>query len=81
MATGIDTNIPVASDGAGDQKIRQWQFIVQQPDGTIATVNAQVVGVIDEKGRPIDLVDADWKDAVLQRLDTLAELLAELTSG
>lgn len=73
--------VPIGSDGAGDQKVRNLQFVVLQPDGTLAIVKQQVIAVADQNGMPVDFLDAEFKGAMLDRLDLMVELLQQLISN
>lgn len=69
----VDTYVPVGTDGAGDKKIRNLQIDILQPDGTVATVQMQVVAISDRDGRAFDL-NADRTAALLVQI--LEELKA-----
>jgi acyl-CoA thioesterase FadM len=73
---GADAFVQVATDGTG-KKIRNIAVEAVQADGTIAVVYQQVVAIYDEKGRPVELIDHEWKAAVLDRLDTLITIACE----
>jgi hypothetical protein len=61
-----DSYIQVATDGSG-KKVRNLQLDVLQPDGTVATVQMQVVAIADERGRPV----ADQQSDILAALGRL----------
>lgn len=71
--------VQVAPDGSG-KKIRNLQLDVVQPDGTTATVQMQVVNMVDENGQqynfgaPLDVADND----VRQLLHRVVELLEQI---
>jgi len=75
--SGENGVIQVALDGAG-KRTRQVKIDVLQADGTVVTTYQQVVTLFDDAGEPVNLDDRTWKMAVLERLDTIAELLGLL---
>lgn len=48
-----DSFVQVAPDSTG-KKVRNLQMDVLQPDGTVATVQMQVISVVDMEGRAVD---------------------------
>lgn len=69
-----DTFTQVAPNSSGN-KIRNLSLDVLQADGTISNVQMQVVIIADEYGHPLDVVDAEWKANMLDRLDDIVNLL------
>lgn len=68
---GQDTYVGVAPDGTG-KKIRNLSMQVQQADGTISTVQVQVVSMVDEDGNAVRFTtDLDVQQ---QNLDELRAL-------
>ena len=74
-----ETYTQVAPNSSGN-KIRNFSAEVLQPDGTIATVQMQVVSLVDAEGRSLDLVDNEWKQGMLDKLDQIVEQLMLITS-
>jgi hypothetical protein len=65
MAEGF---VQVAPDGGG-KKIRNVQVLVQQPDGSLATVYMQAVAILDEDGNAVRF--SDGLDLQQHQLDEL----------
>lgn len=71
----------VAANGVGN-KIRNLSLDVLQPDGTIATVQMQVVSIVDADGRTIDfgaIETANLLRSMLRELTTLRKMYGRAT--
>ena len=80
MPTSTNGFVQVAPDGAGKRIANVQLLDVVQPDGTVVQVYAQCVVPVDASGNPIEFVDDDYKAAVLDRLDTIAQLLSQIVA-
>jgi hypothetical protein len=70
--------VPIASDGAGDKKLRALLGYVLQSDGSMLPVYSQVVALTDSNGNVIDLSEAatvNYQEAIVERLDTIICLM------
>jgi hypothetical protein len=75
-----ESYIQVAPDGSG-KKVRNLQLDVLQPDGTMATVQMQVVSIVDEHGQlfavsnsfPVE--DNEIREALAHIEDVLEQIL------
>lgn len=71
----------VAADGVGN-KIRNLSMEVIQDDGTTATVQMQVVSIVDRDGREVDLAGDGTNDllrALLREMTTLRKMYGRAT--
>lgn len=75
----VESFVQVAPDSVG-KRIRNVQADVVQPDGTLATVQMQVVALADERGQLVgEPVDREWQAAVLGQLRAIRRGLEALT--
>lgn len=77
--SAAESFVQVAPDSSG-KKIRNLQVEVVQPDGSVATVQIQVVTMVDGDGTPVDFVDMEWKTLLLEKLDRMIVLLESMAS-
>lgn len=71
--------VQVAPDGVG-KKVRNFQLVVLQPDGSLATVMQQAVAIIDPStGLAMTFAPDGWHEAVLTRLTAIARGLEVLS--
>ncbi len=70
--------VQVAPDSTG-KKIRNLELQVYQPDGTAATVEVQVVTLMDAEGRLLSPMaveeDRCWRQQMLDALGEIVQLL------
>lgn len=77
----VDTYVQLAADGAG-KKVRNVQLQMLQPDGSLATVYAQVVAMQDAFGNVIEeFVDYNWQAQVLKELKRIRRCVAFIASS
>jgi hypothetical protein len=62
--------VQVSPDSTG-KKIRNIQADVLQPDGTFATVQMQVVSIVDSDGRTLDLEGSKTRSLLKEILNEL----------
>jgi hypothetical protein len=77
--SAVDSHIAVAVDGAG-KAVRNLVREEVQDDGTLIKVYSQVVTIADSRGDIVDFDDAEYKSAVLDRLDNIIVLLSQLVT-
>jgi len=77
-----ESSIQIAPDSTG-KKVRNLSVYAQQPDGTVALVQMQVVSIVDASGTPVSLDRAsDFEqllDLTRRQNDLLQMLVTELT--
>lgn len=74
--------VQVATDGAG-KKVRTLSLSVVQPDGTLASVQMQVVAIVDQEGRAIDFGASETQRllrALLNEMTALRKMYGRATS-
>src|SRR5437870_10603820 len=60
--------VQVAPDSTG-KKLRTFQALVQQPDGTFSTIQIQAAEIVDEFGNPFELTkDVTWQVQLLDEM-------------
>ncbi|SRR5712691_4152046 len=65
MALEQESFVQVAPDSTG-KKLRTFQALVQQLDGTYATVQIQAAEIVDEFGNPVSVTDqTPWQQRML----------------
>jgi hypothetical protein len=80
MGNAANSIVPIGSDGSGQKKVRNLQLEVLQPDGTFATVQMQVVAIVDENGMPYTISNpaASEDDTTHGLLTEIRDLLREM---
>ena len=78
-----ESYVQVAPDSTG-KKVRNLSVYAQQPDGTVALVQMQIVSIVDASGVPVALDQTSAFEQLLalhRRTNDLLEMVVEELTG